>query len=130
MKPLLRSGEWIGVDWCEPSAGAHFKRGDLVLGRATDRVWLVHRLVAEDHEGGIVLKGDASMATELLGRDQAWGRVVAFRSATDSPVRAVRTNELDRVIAFLSACRLRRTVWLLARFRRWMLGMPLGRKSG
>ena len=128
MWPLLRSGEWVGVNWCARGERPAIRSGDLVLGRHSDQVWLVHRLVdlrssgEGKREGEFVLKGDASIMTELLGADQIWGKVVAIRKQGEGGrAHRLRTSWLDQFIARLSRLRLRRTVILLGFLRRSVL---------
>jgi hypothetical protein len=122
MRPLLRSGEWVGVDWCARGKLPAVRSGDLVLGRHADQVWLVHRLVAQWPEGGFMLKGDASTVSEQLGSEEIWGRVVAIRKLGEGGrARRLETNWLDRLIARVSRVKLRRTVYFLGLVRRSFL---------
>lgn len=128
MRPLLRSGEWVGVQWCARGEKPQIRSGDLVLGRHSDQVWLVHRLVAlrsQDDQGGqdgFVLKGDASIMTEQLESDEIWGKVVAIRKrGAGERVYRLNAHWLDWLIARLSRLRLRRTVFLLGLLRRRVL---------
>jgi hypothetical protein len=123
MKPVLRSGDWIGVHWHEPLArsGATPRTGDVLLGRAPGEVWVVHRMVHAD-AGGFVLKGDASTMTERLTSEEIWGRVVAIRRKGDQREVPFRSNVIDGWIARLSRLRLRRTVYVLGWIRRALLG--------
>lgn len=120
MSPVLRTGDLIGVQWHDGRGDARPSPGELVLGRTSDNVWLVHRLVRAEPDGCFVLKGDASMATERLAPHEIWGRVVAVQTS-QRPPRELRNTWLDRAIAALSRRRLRRTVFALALVRRAVL---------
>jgi SOS-response transcriptional repressor LexA len=121
MRPVLRSGEWIGVRWCKLESGWALEPGDLVLGRGPDEVWLVHRLVRRGASGRVVLKGDASRMSETLPAEEVWGKVVALKSARHGEERRFEAIALDRVIARVSRLRLRRTAYVLGWIRRAML---------
>jgi hypothetical protein len=121
MRPVLRSGDWIGVEWLTGGAAIELRAGELLLGRARDDVWLVHRLVRKAADGAIVLKGDASTMTEALGPEGIWGKVVAIRREASGRPSPFRSSWLDGVIAALSRRRLRRAVFLLGWLRRAVL---------
>lgn len=122
MRPMLRSGDWIGVEWRSRERPAAMRAGDIVLGRGPDEVWLVHRLVHqerwEDGRAMVVLKGDASTQFEVLSPEEIWGRVVAIRRARRARPARMRTGALDRFIAFFSRLRFRRVVFALGWIRR------------
>lgn len=118
MMPSLGEGDLIGVEWRDPAELRPLTPGDLVLGRASDNVWLVHRLVSQSSGGDIVIKGDASMQFEMLTASEVWGRVAAVRREGWKGARPRRTIWLDRVIATASRRRLRRVVYVLAFVRR------------
>lgn len=127
MSPFLLEGEGIAVDWT--AAPASLKVGDVVLGRAADRSWIVHRVV--DADGArVVTKGDAAFAVDDLVADAYWAKVVAVRTASRGE-RGFRAGALDRAIARVSreslsshrihAAIARRTLRALARIRRALL---------
>jgi hypothetical protein len=103
--------------------------GDVVIGRDSDRTWIVHRVVRTNAPStGVVIKGDYALASDCLSRDQVWGKVVALRRHDSGREIQLTTSRLDRWIARLSydstrshyvMAKLRRkTVLLLGSLRR------------
>jgi hypothetical protein len=126
MCPFLPEGNWVGIEWLAPESASEPALGEIVLSRADDGTWTVHRVVGK--KGSFFfIKGDASRSCETLDRNHVWARVKAIRPAGSFVGIRFRPGRLDRWIArvsYLSARLegrgtgvLRRTVTLLARLK-------------
>jgi hypothetical protein len=121
MSPFLEPGDAVAVEWNAGTADA----GELVVARAGDGAWVVHRVLEPSRP---LLKGDRALATDPPA--EIWGRVVAVRRGDG--IAPFSPNALDRLIARMSlgtiaaegllprarAALLRRALRLLAAARR------------
>jgi len=104
MRPFLRSGDGVAVEWLTESFPRRPDVGDLVVGRAPEGDWILHRVVerptgAETRWG---TKGDASLAREAFSESELWGIVVAYRRGTHGVPKSWRRSRVDRWIAHFS----------------------------
>jgi len=104
MRPFLRSGESVAVEWLVEPYAERLDLGDLIVGRAQDGGWILHRVVARPHgaQTSWRTKGDAAFASETFSENELWGVVVAYRRGAHGAPMPWRRSRVDRWIAHFS----------------------------
>ncbi len=104
MHPLIAPHDRVAVQWLNIQDLPQIKSGDLILGRTDLKDWTVHRVLRRSKEvpGSWIIKGDSSLAWEVLSDQQIWGKVIALQKTSSKKRLKIQTDFVDASIALFS----------------------------